>query len=305
METFKPNQFPNGTVFYEGPRARQLWHLFRALFYMGFGKFAAGMLLGSYAMSVAAVGEMSDPRLRALQETFQKEALNQRARQADIRNGMQGVSKSPSDNTGPMSQPGGEGNERPYDDASPSSGMYFDEMSEAGKPTIASAGGVAEQGQPEAQSPYSRFKQFSQKSQAVPPPQQEQVQENDSSSFMGLDDDASPTGGQGMSMDNSASAQAGASAWDRVRSGQRPVSSRAKPAEQSQNQDRQLPARSSWSERRGASQNADSADSFTASNAQESRRYSREEAQKEFDAKIERERRGGDFSGGNGDQRRW
>lgn len=300
METFKPNQFPNGTVFYEGPQARQLWHLFRALFYVGFGKFAAGMLLGSYAMSVAAVGEMADPRLKSLQEHFQQEALNQRSRQVDIRNGMQGV-KSPSQGppaSGPVqrTQVGGEGNERPYDDASPTGGMFYDEQSEAGKPTVDSAGGVEEQGQPQTQS-YSRWPQVSQKPQEVP-----QSQDNDSSSFMGFDD-ASPTGGQGMSVNNAPVAQSGGSAWERVRSGQRSVPSRSRPIEQSQQTEQ--PTRSSWSERRGASQATNSLDSFAASSAQESRRYSREEAQKEFDAKVERERRGGDFSGGTGDQKRW
>lgn len=296
METFKPSQFPNGTVFYEGPQARQLWHLFRALFYVGFGKFAAGMLLGSYAMSVVAVGEMTDPRLKGLQEVFKKEAEAQVARKRAIQNGMQGVKPPPQDQQGVSQQETqnrGEAVERPFDDASPTGGMYFDESQESGKPTVSSGGGVREQGQPQPGSSYGRRQQAIQKSQQAPEPQ-----DNSASPFM-VFDDASPTNGQGMSANNTTQSSSSGSAWDRIRSGQRPATSRGRSEQDSQGQET---GQSAW--RRG-SQNSESQSSFNASSEREARRYSREEAQKEFDAKIERERRGGDFSSGGGDQKRW
>lgn len=46
-------------------------------------------------------------------------------------------------------------------------------------------------------------------------------------------------------------------------------------------------------------------DSFTFSKTEEERNLAQIEAQKEFDARVEKERRGGDFSSGNGDQKRW
>jgi hypothetical protein len=50
---------------------------------------------------------------------------------------------------------------------------------------------------------------------------------------------------------------------------------------------------------------ATTGDSFAFSKTEEERTYAKEEAQKEFDARVERERRGGDFSKGGGDQKRW
>lgn len=302
METFKPNQFPNGTVFYEGPQARQLWHLFRALFYVGFGKFAAGMLLGSYAMSVAAVGEMNDPRLKGLQDVFKREAATQVARRRAIQSGMQGVKPPPPDVVGGTvqgAQSGGDGVERPYDDASPTGGIFYDEMREPGKPSVVTASEVNEPGQPQTRSTHGRWPQESPRQQ-----QDQQPQDNDTSPFM-VFDDASPTGGQGMSIDASAQPTSSGSAWERIRSGQRPLASRPRPDEQSQRQGHEQSGQTSWSEKRSASRSSGSDNSFVASNAQEGRMYSREEAQKEFDAKVERERRGGDFSSGTGDQKRW
>ncbi len=83
------------------------------------------------------------------------------------------------------------------------------------------------------------------------------------------------------------------SAWDRIRKGE--------------NLDPQKPE-SAWSKQRPSPPGQSSGSSnndFTYNKSEEERNYAKDEAQKEFDARVERERRGGDFSKGNGDQKRW
>ena len=93
------------------------------------------------------------------------------------------------------------------------------------------------------------------------------------------------------------------SAWDRLRRGEKPTpipqNSGGKPP----------PSQSQWSRRQSETQREQTEGSttgnFAFSKTEEERNYAKEEAQKEFDARVERERRGGDFSQGGGDQRRW
>jgi hypothetical protein len=171
--------------------------------------------------------------------------------------------------------------------------MYFDEMKEDKKPSPYQSSDVVEGGQTNSQYQSRGWSQ----------PEQEKS-EDKNSPFMVFDED-SPTGGQGMvtSMSRSpAPPQPPGSAWERIRSGQTPnPKQRPSPSQHNQQSMRASKVRRQSEGSGGAT--AD--DGFTASASQESRRYSREEAQREFDAKLERERRGGDFASGSGDQRRW
>ncbi len=94
------------------------------------------------------------------------------------------------------------------------------------------------------------------------------------------------------------------SAWDRLRRGE-------KPAPVPQKSGGKHPTKqSAWSRQQDETQREQKegstmGDSFAFSKSEEERNYAKEEAQKEFDARVERERRGGDFSQGGGDQRRW
>ncbi|KAF4540427.1 hypothetical protein BFW01_g12181 [Lasiodiplodia theobromae] len=103
-------------------------------------------------------------------------------------------------------------------------------------------------------------------------------------------DDASPTGGLGPF--DSGISSAGGSAWDRVRqqasSGQGPPSGSSAPW-----------ARSTQKEQRTGSTFGDS---FTFSSSEEERQLAKAEAQREFDERIEKERRGADFNEGS---KRW
>ncbi|PQE25532.1 endo-13 -beta glucanase protein [Rutstroemia sp. NJR-2017a BBW] len=106
------------------------------------------------------------------------------------------------------------------------------------------------------------------------PQTQQASSQQEEKTFDMFSDDASPTGGQGMQSDISSSSQSSGSAWEKIRRGEKP--------QPKQNT-------SSWSKLQKNTQ-----------------REQREmEAQKEFDARVEKERRGGDFSSGGGDQRRW
>ena len=94
------------------------------------------------------------------------------------------------------------------------------------------------------------------------------------------------------------------SAWDRLRRGEKPAStSQTSGAKQQPNQ-------SPWMRQQNETQKeqregSTMGDSFAFSKTEEERSYAREEAQREFDARVEQERRGGDFSKGGGDQKRW
>lgn len=99
-------------------------------------------------------------------------------------------------------------------------------------------------------------------------------------------DDASPTGGSG------AGDAGGGSVWERIR--QQSASGSSSVSEPS-TRGRGRGVRSEQHE------GSTSGDSFSFSSSEEERNYAKDEAQKEFDERVEKERRGGDFSDG----RRW
>lgn len=126
-----------------------------------------------------------------------------------------------------------------------------------------------------------------------PPPQRQ----SNRSSLPFDDDDASPTGG--LFQDEVANSQSqaqgqgrpGESSWDRIRRGDQPV-----PLQRPQRQRRAEP------ERREQKEGSTLGDSYTFVGDDEERNRERERAQQEFDARIERERQGRDFSD---DGKRW
>lgn len=288
MATFNPMQFPNGMVFVNGPKAPIIWHVFRALFYTGFGKFAASMLTGSYAMSVAAVGEMADPRLKVFRDKLMADAKANRTAAPASRfpQGLpQQAEKQQVETVEGMEET------KPYDDASPSGGMFFDQATDNSSAPVSTSQRVVEKVQPEVQ---RRWPQ---------PPQPINESENRPFSVF---DDASPTGGQGVSPEAVNPPAPTGSAWERVRSGQKPSTPPQRQTTGWQTQGSQQPQESAWAKQRGTVQNGDAIDDeFSSSSSREDKKYGRGDAQREFDAKVERERKGGDFASGNGDQKRW
>jgi hypothetical protein len=117
------------------------------------------------------------------------------------------------------------------------------------------------------------------------------------SSPQGPFDDASPTGGQGVAAETPPAAQG--SAWERLRRGEKPESSSSTGSNQSAWQ------RAQNETQKEQRQGLTTGDSFAFSKSEEERSYAKEEAQKEFDSRVERERRGGEFSQNGGNQKRW
>ncbi|KAH6678610.1 hypothetical protein B0J14DRAFT_615307 [Halenospora varia] len=230
-----------------GSRAILAWHIMRGVAYSSMGIILGQIFFGSYSMSVTAVGEMGDPRLKEFTDALRKQAQQNRGALPQPR------SRIPSP---PPKQ-------SEVDDASPTGGMYMSE--EATQPV--------EEPQTQWSAP------------APPNPRTTQMQpleqESRGQAFDYFDDD-SPTSGQGMAADTSSRPQAASgSAWD-------------PPA--------QAATQGGWQARRNQ-QSGDN--SFSFSKGEEEKNYAKEEAQKEFDARVERERKGEDFSSGGGSAKRW
>ncbi|KAF2856128.1 hypothetical protein T440DRAFT_384639 [Plenodomus tracheiphilus IPT5] len=114
-----------------------------------------------------------------------------------------------------------------------------------------------------------------------------------------FDDDASPTGGLFQDEVNSAQSQSqppsrpGESAWDRLRRGGAPVPGQRAPP----------PSRRPEPERREQRETSTLGDSYTFVEGDDERKRAKQQAQQEFDARLERERQGRDFS--SNDDKRW
>ena len=268
-----------------GNRAVQMWHLLRYAAYGGVGKSVGDVLFGSYSMTVAAVGEMGDPRLKALTEAAKQQAIQKRG-------GLPGTNRPGaigSPQNGRMSQ----GNAPLTDDASPTGGMFQDESNGFEKDTYSTNDTPPSQEQQRPSAP-ARWPQRTQ--QASVPAQPTTSNEDPFSTF----DDASPTGGAGAKADApTQQRQRQGSAWDRVRQGAgRGPSVRTDSGKAQQES-------GGWAGLREQGQSTAASDDYAFSRSDEERNVAKGEAQMEFDARVERERRGGDFSSGSGDQKRW
>lgn len=257
-----------------------MWHALRWAAYGFTGKFLGNLIFGSYSMSVAAVGEMTDPRLKAMTEAARQQAIQKRG-------GLPGP-KMPDTTGSPQSGRIGRGNAPPEDDASPTGGMYQEESNGFGDGTYSTNNGPQTQEQPQSQP-----NRWPQQSRPAPVPmQQSETRDDPFYTF----DDASPTGGAGARADTSSQQpqrQQG-SAWDRVRQGAgRGPTGRQTDSGQAQEQSR------GWAGVREQAQSPTADYAFSKSD--EERSLAKTEAQKAFDARVERERRGGDFSSGSGD----
>lgn len=120
--------------------------------------------------------------------------------------------------------------------------------------------------------------------------------ESNTESFNRYVDDASPTGGRGVAVDTES---AGGSVWDRIRSqstSENLRNSSGGSSWPSGQEPAQNTGRSAWPKSRRVTQ--------MEGQAEPTSYVPKEEAQREFDARVERERRGGDFTS-DGDQKRW
>jgi hypothetical protein len=269
LEKFQAEVFPPKLGTLKGVRAVTAWHALRFVAYGACGNWFGQLIFGSYSMTVASVGELSDKRLKPFTDAIKSQAEKKRG-------SLQGIPKP-----GPVGQQ--QAGKDQQDDASPSGGMFIEE-------TMGNGNGGNTSGTTNQSRPWP----------TKPVPSQIPAQEAPSQPFDAWDD-ASPTGGQGVSADTSQTqpSRSSGSAWDKLRRGEKPP---PVPRQQS--------GQSPWSKQQNETQKEQRegsalGDGFTFSKADEERSYAKDEAQKEFDARVERERRGGDFSAGNGDQKRW
>ena len=283
-ETFTPDRFPPGIGAITGIRAMACWHAARASSYAALGMLFSQLIFASYGATTAAVGELTDTRLKAVAAAIQARAQKQRGALP----GMQGTTKVP--NRGPQvgtQHDSSDGSSQ--DDASPTGGMFEEENTQEAPGSF--GGNVSGSTQKGGQWP----------SRPAPLPAQQRSEEPDAQPFDAWDD-ASPTGGQVITPSSTPESQG--SAWDRVRRGDRGASGPSNSSRKTQSN------QSPWARQQSDTQKeqiegSTTGDSFAFSKTEEERTYAKDEAQKEFDARVERERRGGDFGKGNGDQRRW
>ncbi|CAF9931010.1 hypothetical protein IMSHALPRED_008340 [Imshaugia aleurites] len=277
-------------------------HVTRGFAYCLISCFLFPVFVSSYAATVSAVGEIRDPRLqesnRGVREAVARdqrqrlEKAGEIVKQADARK----EARMPSFPRERDQGRGRKGGGFEVDDASPTGGAMMDLGIDDEQEKLTGAadmGGVLSDGQ-----------MRSAEAKARPPPSQnpagnsaatyqmEKV-ERQPKDFGSDFDDASPTGGSGA---NDAADGSGGSVWERIR----------------QQQSASEPSGSSIGRgggRRGGGaqqeqqEGSTAGDSFSFSRSDEERSYAKADAQKEFDERVEKERRGGEFSSGG--ERRW
>ena len=267
----------------------------RALPYVSLGVFVSRLLMRLYGFSTTAMGEAMDPRLRdvglRLKEYTQKKEWERKrsisgAPDTDGRGTSQPIESRSNNGQIERSQKRQEITERnvndrdSYDDASPTNGDdFFGEVGTAQRPRPMSPN--------EANLQHRGGFQTTTKVDPFDLPErqggfQQERYERQAPSSENSFDSASPTGGAGAVADEDGNS--GGSAWDRIRQGS---ASGASPSNLDENT-RSLTGQ--------PEKNDDSG--FAFSSSEEEKTYARVEAQKEFDARVEKERDGGDFDSG-------
>lgn len=297
----KPDSKFNPEVFgpLKGGIARTMWHVLRFNLYGFLGSVAGTLFFSTYATTVSAVGTGTDPRLHDYIEAVKSKASQQREnvqRPVGQRNPIQsqeGMMDRQAQNA--ARRVGAETTysrqdvqrkipSREWDDASPSAGQQFHE--EGGSPTDS---GLLDDRQTEAKQRRQQADDEKSGDNRANTFEMDKVTRQPAN-FDQDYDDASPTGGRGVQP-----SQGGA--WDRIRkesSGGYKQSSRASawpsPGPDAQNRGQQTDVQ------REQQDGATLGDSFAFSASDEERQLAKTEAQKDFDARVEKERNGGDFS---------
>ncbi|CAD6590530.1 MAG: hypothetical protein ASARMPREDX12_004403 [Alectoria sarmentosa] len=278
-------------------------HASRGFAYCLIGLYFAPLFVSSYAATVGAVGEIRDPRLqesnRGVREAVIRDQRERKQRSGEI------VKQADARREGRMPNlpqerdqgRGRRGGSAEVDDASPTGGAMMDigideeqgRLSEAGN-----MGGVLSDGQMRSAEAKAR-------------PQSDQVPANNRTATFQMEkverqpkdfgsdfDDASPTGGSGAMEGGDGS---GGSVWERIRQ-----QSTSEPSASSTGRGRGMRG-AQQNQQEGSTTTTTTGDSFSFPSSEEERNYAKDEAQRGFDERVEKERRGGDF-GGDG-ARRW
>ncbi|OCK86418.1 hypothetical protein K432DRAFT_1140 [Lepidopterella palustris CBS 459.81] len=266
-EKFDPNKFFNVL---KGPRARMMWHGLRSAPFLLLGQLFGSALAMNYAAPVAVLSIQRDARLANFNEAMRKQANDAREKAQMEARGQSPGQALPNRNPSPAIQIPRRTEDRSGSEWPSGSSSSDDDMSPtAGNdPWMSSTDADTERVEP-----------FRRPNRAVEKP------------F--TYDDASPTGGM-FSNETREKSNEG-SAWDRIRKS----ASSGQPAS-GQHTSSSGGARPSQTEQRESSTLGDS---FSFSSTDEERQLAKAEAQREFDARLERERRGGEFDDQGG--RKW
>ncbi|KAF2637041.1 hypothetical protein P280DRAFT_136980 [Massarina eburnea CBS 473.64] len=258
----------NKFLFVKGPMAQYARHSVRLFFYL-FAAGELGKLFGQVsAQPVAAHDTANDPRLS--QFSADLKAAVERTTGQGARGIAEQVHQQAEAAREASKSINGQPPRRPFNTQKPAS-TSADDMS----PTMGA--------EPWSSSSESAWEDSSSASdtQSQPQPRQTPPSWGKRPSPQQSDDDASPTGGL-FQNEVQSSSRPGESAWDRLRRGAAPPSQQRPPT----GAPSQKPPR-----------DGDSlGDSFTFAESDDERKKGQERAQREFDARIELERQGKDFS---------
>lgn len=285
--TINPDFFPSQRfALVRNNMAWAAWHATRFSSYAFFCHLFLSGVFTSYAMSVWVTSMKLDPRLDSLRKTM--EELGKQGR-LGRRLGEQGTGAETWQSQSQDEDPSIRDSSFPYssqpsEDDSTGSGARSEEYGRSQANSGRFEGTGQNRGYPRPGQGYSSSPQDTRQQSQEPP-----VDDN-----ADLFDDASPIAPSARGRGGSSSGTGG-SAWDRLRS----------QATSGADAGSQAGARSSarsWPEtQRNPSQSARSSEGYTYSAAEEDKSYAKAQAQKEFDAMLEKERRGESETRG----RRW
>lgn len=272
----------------KGTAARATWNVLRLSAYWSVGGILGSIGFAMYGLSSTAAARAFDPRLKEFQDVAVKRA---KEKQAERRAGQQ-VDGPRQGETMEMARQrreaqgawraragvGGSGGSDGGDDMSPSGGAFQEDFAASQQITGVMDDGRIPQGlDEEGRQEYEKQLRLLEEKGRPLPRQASQSPNQRSSAAAPAQESSKSTG----------------SSWDRIRQGAM-SSDKAKPTSSSQSR----PQRQTQS-------NADSDDSFSFSSGDEDGQLAKSDSQRDFDARIERERSGKDFEERGGSGRRW
>ncbi|KAI4190052.1 MAG: hypothetical protein LQ348_003720 [Seirophora lacunosa] len=263
----------------EGAQARLGVHILRGCAYGLVTYLLGSLFVTSYTSTVTAVGEARDPRLQDFREIIKAKMKREIEASAPTRQPRDPMGQG-NTNAAELWKRHRQGTEPP-DDASPSADTDFYDGITAGTNT-----GTMSDAQMRTQETRQQASPRTSPTENTASTFEIQKVERQPIGFEDDSDDASPTAQNGTD-DNQ-----GGSAWDRLRRQAQKQASGTKEGGRGWN-----------AIRKEQQEGSTTGDSFTFSSADRERQLAQDEAQKNFDARVERERQGGDFNENRG--RRW
>ncbi|KAF2094610.1 hypothetical protein NA57DRAFT_46441 [Rhizodiscina lignyota] len=290
LEKFNPNEL--GAL--RGQMARMGWHALRAIPYVTLFGLLGDFVFRNSAILTAMATLQRDKRLKEINEKMQRRMTHAieeaQKRRENQKRGLpqqqhetsEGVDIGNTDGVAPHNSTANRRGRDDFDDMSPTGGAFTDSF---GSGTDASVLSDEQMRVHEMQQRAEGDRTPTRQTHAQP---QQQPDRQDSFDFESTSQPAPASQGSQSAQSSSSSE----SAWARIR---RQVNSSEQSGPSSQQ---------SGGAQREQSQGSTLGGSFSFSSAEEERQLAKTEAQKEFDARIERERQGKDF-GGDARSKRW